>query len=147
MPVLFVCLSIAILLFILFYNSHVNSVAIASTLREHLAKSNQAGIESAEDFIQPVASTLRLFAEISGRADVLCPSIHGRNGPRTAFCRQKVGREISVSGGLTPYCCGFSTLLRNRFRGAVQSPLADGWRGGPPVNSVKGLVLGRIVEL
>jgi adenylate cyclase len=62
MPVLFVCLSIPILIFILLYNYHINSVAIGSTLQEDIAKTNQASIENAEDFIQPVASTLRLLA-------------------------------------------------------------------------------------
>jgi adenylate cyclase len=62
MSVLFVCLSIPILIFILFYNYHVNSVAIRSTLNEEVAKTNQTSIENTEDFIQPVASTLRLLA-------------------------------------------------------------------------------------
>jgi hypothetical protein len=51
MPVLFVCLSIPILIFILLYNHHVNSVAIRSTLSEDVAKTNQASIENAENFI------------------------------------------------------------------------------------------------
>ena len=62
MSVLFVCLSIPILIFILLYNYHTNSVAIVSTLRETVAKTNQASIESTENLIQPVASTLRLLA-------------------------------------------------------------------------------------
>jgi adenylate cyclase len=62
MPVLFVCLSIPMLIFILLYNYHINSVAIGFTLQEDIAKTNQASIENAEDFIQPVASTLRLLA-------------------------------------------------------------------------------------
>ena len=62
MSVLFVCLSIPILIFILLYNYHTNSVAIVSTLHEEVAKTNQASIESTENLIQPVASTLRLLA-------------------------------------------------------------------------------------
>ena len=62
MSVLFVCLSIPILIFILLYNYHTNSAAILSTLHEEVAKTNQASIESTENLIQPVASTLRLLA-------------------------------------------------------------------------------------
>ena len=62
MSVLFVCLSIPILIFILLYNYHTNSVAIVSTLQEEVAKTNQASIESTENLIQPVASMLRLLA-------------------------------------------------------------------------------------
>ncbi len=62
MSVLFVCLSIPILIFILVYNYHANSVAIISTLRDDIAKTNRASVESTENFIQPVASTLRLLA-------------------------------------------------------------------------------------
>jgi class 3 adenylate cyclase/ABC-type nitrate/sulfonate/bicarbonate transport system substrate-binding protein len=62
MSALFVCLSIPILIFILVYNYHTNSVAIVSTLREDVAKTNQASIESTQNLIQPVASTLRLLA-------------------------------------------------------------------------------------
>ena len=62
MPALFVCLSIPILIFILLYNYHVNSVAIRSTLNDDVARTNQASIENAQDFVQPVAGTLRLLA-------------------------------------------------------------------------------------
>ena len=62
MSVLFVCLSIPILIFILLYNYRTNSAAILSTLREEIAKTNQASIENTTNFIQPVASTLRLLA-------------------------------------------------------------------------------------
>jgi class 3 adenylate cyclase/ABC-type nitrate/sulfonate/bicarbonate transport system substrate-binding protein len=62
MSALFVCLSIPILIFILVYNYHTNSIAIVSTLREDVAKTNQASIESTQNLIQPVASTLRLLA-------------------------------------------------------------------------------------
>jgi adenylate cyclase len=62
MSVLFVCLSIPVLIFILLYNYHTNSVAIVSTLHEDVARTNQASIENTEGFIQPVASTLRLLA-------------------------------------------------------------------------------------
>ena len=62
MSVLFVCLSIPILIFILLYNYRTNSAAILSTLREEVAKTNQASIENTVNLIQPVASTLRLLA-------------------------------------------------------------------------------------
>jgi class 3 adenylate cyclase/ABC-type nitrate/sulfonate/bicarbonate transport system substrate-binding protein len=62
MSVLFVGLSIPILIFILLYNYRTNSNAILSTLREEVAKSNQASIDNTVNLIQPVASTLRLLA-------------------------------------------------------------------------------------
>ena len=62
MSVLFVCLSIPILIFILLFNYHANSVVITSTLKDQVAKTNQASIDSTENLIQPVASTLRLLA-------------------------------------------------------------------------------------
>ena len=62
MSVLFVCLSIPVLIFILLYNYHSNSVAIAATLREEVEKTNQASIENAQSLIKPVAGTLRLLA-------------------------------------------------------------------------------------
>jgi hypothetical protein len=62
MSVLFVCLSIPILIFILFYNYHANSVAIVSTLNEDVAKNARTSIENAQNLIQPVGSTLRLLA-------------------------------------------------------------------------------------
>jgi len=60
--VLFVGLSIPILIFILLYNYQTNSAAIVSTLREEVAKTNQTSIESTQNLILPVASTLRLLA-------------------------------------------------------------------------------------
>jgi class 3 adenylate cyclase/ABC-type nitrate/sulfonate/bicarbonate transport system substrate-binding protein len=62
MSLLFVGLSVPILIFILLYNYRTNSNAILSTLREEVAKSNQASIDNAVNLIQPVASTLRLLA-------------------------------------------------------------------------------------
>ena len=62
MSLLFVGLSIPILIFILLYNYRTNTNAILSTLREEVAKSNQASIDNAVNLIQPVASTLRLLA-------------------------------------------------------------------------------------
>jgi class 3 adenylate cyclase/ABC-type nitrate/sulfonate/bicarbonate transport system substrate-binding protein len=62
MSFLFVGLSIPILIFILLYNYRTSSNAILSTLREEVAKSNQASIDNTVNLIQPVASTLRLLA-------------------------------------------------------------------------------------
>ena len=62
MSILFVCLSVPILVFILLYNYHTNSVAMVATLHADVAKTNQASIERTENLIQPVASTLRLLA-------------------------------------------------------------------------------------
>jgi adenylate cyclase len=66
MSLLFVCLSIPILLFILAYNYYMQSAAIMSTLRADVAKTKQAGIENSENLIRPVESTLRLLAESAG---------------------------------------------------------------------------------
>ena len=62
MSVLFVCLSIPVLIFILLYNYRTNAVSIASMLRENVAKTTQASIENTENFIQPIAGALRLLA-------------------------------------------------------------------------------------
>jgi adenylate cyclase len=65
MSALFVCLSIPVLIFILLYNYHVNSAAIAVALNNEVAKTNQASIENAENLIYPVANTLRLLAGVA----------------------------------------------------------------------------------
>jgi adenylate cyclase len=62
MAAVFVCLSIPILIFILLYNYERTSAAIVSTLREDVAKSNQASIESTELMFRPVNGTLRMLA-------------------------------------------------------------------------------------
>ena len=60
--VLFVCLTIPVLIFILLYNYHTNAASIAATLRDNVARTNQASIENTENFIQPIAGALRLLA-------------------------------------------------------------------------------------
>ena len=65
MSLLFVSLSIPILLFILVYNYNRSSAAILATLHEQVAKARVAAIDSAQNLIQPVASTLRLLAEVA----------------------------------------------------------------------------------
>lgn len=62
MSLLFVSLSIPILIFILVYNYNRTSAAIIATLHEQVAKTRTATIDSAQNLIQPVASTLRLLA-------------------------------------------------------------------------------------
>jgi adenylate cyclase len=64
MAVLFVSLSLPILVFILVYNYHRTSAAIRATLREEVAKTRVATIDSAQHLLQPVASTLRLLAAV-----------------------------------------------------------------------------------
>jgi adenylate cyclase len=66
MLVLFVCLSIPILIFILVYNYQRNAAAMVSTLDEAVASTSQVSIESAENFIHPVGETLRLLAGFAG---------------------------------------------------------------------------------
>lgn len=66
MSAVFVCLSIPILIFILLYNYERTSAVIVSTLREDVAKSNRASIESTELLLQPVTGTLRMLAGMAG---------------------------------------------------------------------------------
>ncbi len=65
LSLVFVCLSIPILIFILLYNHHRTSAAILSNLREQVATTRLASIENAQNLINPVASTLRLLAEVA----------------------------------------------------------------------------------
>jgi adenylate cyclase len=62
LSLVFVCLSIPILIFILLYNHHRTSAAIISNLHEQVAKTRLASIENAQNLINPVATTLRLLA-------------------------------------------------------------------------------------
>ena len=62
MSLVFVCLSIPILIFILLYNYRTTSAAIVSNLHEQVAKTRLASIENAQTLINPVATTLRLLA-------------------------------------------------------------------------------------
>ena len=64
MSLLFVSLSIPILVFILVYNYHKTSAAIFATLHDEVAKTRLATIESVQNLIQPVGTTLRLLAEV-----------------------------------------------------------------------------------
>jgi adenylate cyclase len=61
----FVCLSIPILVFILVFNYSRTSAAILANLKEQVAKARLVTIESAQDLVQPVASTLRLLAQVA----------------------------------------------------------------------------------
>ena len=65
MSLVFVCLSIPILIFILLYNYHTTSAAIVSNLHEQVAKTRLASIENAQNLVNPVASTLRLLAAVA----------------------------------------------------------------------------------
>jgi class 3 adenylate cyclase len=65
MSLLFVSLSIPILVFILVFNYNRTSAAIIATLHEQVAETRLATIDSTQDFIRPVASTLRLLAEVA----------------------------------------------------------------------------------
>ncbi len=62
MSILFVCLSIPILIFILIYNYRQNSEAISATLDQSVAKTIESSIESAGNFVRPVGGTLQLLA-------------------------------------------------------------------------------------
>jgi class 3 adenylate cyclase len=62
LSLVFVCLSIPILIFILLYNHHRTSAAIIANLHEQVAKTRLASIENAQNLINPVATTLRLLA-------------------------------------------------------------------------------------
>jgi class 3 adenylate cyclase/ABC-type nitrate/sulfonate/bicarbonate transport system substrate-binding protein len=62
---LFVLLSIPVLIFILIYSYRQNVAAINATLSDAVAKTGQAGIEDAENLINPVAGTLALLAAVA----------------------------------------------------------------------------------
>ena len=62
MALLFVSLSIPILIFILVYTYNRTSAAIIANLHDQVAKTRTATVDSAQNLIQPVASTLRLLA-------------------------------------------------------------------------------------
>jgi adenylate cyclase len=62
MSILFVCLSIPILIFILLYNYRTNSAAIVATLREQVARTNLTSVENTQNLIQPAAAALQLLA-------------------------------------------------------------------------------------
>jgi adenylate cyclase len=58
MAVLFVCLTIPVLIFIMLYNYQKNAAAIAVTLDQAVGKTLQVSIENAENLINPVVGTL-----------------------------------------------------------------------------------------
>jgi class 3 adenylate cyclase len=66
MSILFVCLSIPILIFILLYNYRTNSAAIVATLREQVARTNLTSVENTQNLIQPAAAALQLLATATG---------------------------------------------------------------------------------
>ena len=66
MSILFVCLSIPILIFILLYNYRTNSAAIVATLHEQVANTNLIGVENTQNLIQPAAAALLLLAAATG---------------------------------------------------------------------------------
>ncbi|MGE5200956.1 MAG: adenylate/guanylate cyclase domain-containing protein, partial [Acidobacteriota bacterium] len=65
MSTLFVGLSLPVLVFILIYNYQRSSEAIIKTLRDDVAKTRIANIETLETMILHVAGTLRLISQIS----------------------------------------------------------------------------------
>ena len=65
MSTLFVGLSLPVLVFILIYNYQRSSEAIIETLRDEVAKTRIANIETLETMILRVAGTLRLISQIS----------------------------------------------------------------------------------
>jgi adenylate cyclase len=66
MSILFACLSIPILIFILFYNYRTNSAAIVATLRDQVTKTNLTSVENTQNLIQPPAAALQLLATATG---------------------------------------------------------------------------------
>lgn len=62
MTIVFVSLSVPFLVFILLYNYQRTSADIAHTLRDDVAKTNAASIESTQSLLRPVAGALRVLA-------------------------------------------------------------------------------------
>jgi class 3 adenylate cyclase len=89
MALVFVSLSVPILIFILVYNYNRTSAAIIATLHERVAQTRVATIESAQNLIQPVASTLRLVAGVVA-AD---PSLFRTEESRELLYRALVSAE------------------------------------------------------
>src|SRR5262249_12698903 len=66
MVVLFICLSIPILIFIMLYNYQTTSTSIIKMLDQAVAKTADVSIENAKNLFDPIAGTLRLLALIAG---------------------------------------------------------------------------------
>jgi len=66
MVVLFICLSIPILIFIMLYNYQKNSTLITEMRDQAVAKTADVSIENAKNLFDPIARTLRLLAVIAG---------------------------------------------------------------------------------
>jgi class 3 adenylate cyclase/ABC-type nitrate/sulfonate/bicarbonate transport system substrate-binding protein len=106
MSVLFVCLSIPILIFILLYNYRTNSAAILSTLRVEVAKTNQASIENTTNFIQPVVGMLRLLASAAA-AD---PAFF-RTEPSRDFLYQAVSAAPQIDAAYVSFEDGYHRVV------------------------------------
>src|SRR5262245_40919100 len=89
MALVFVSLSIPVLIFILVYNYSRTSAAIIQTLREEVAKTRLATIESAQNLVQPVAGTVRLLAEVAASD----PSLFKKEPSRELLYRALVSAD------------------------------------------------------
>jgi hypothetical protein len=89
MSLLFVSLSVPILIFILVYTHNRTSAVIIATLHEQVDKTGTATIDSAQNLIQPVASTLRLLAGMVAND----PSLFRTEQSRETLYRALTGAE------------------------------------------------------
>ncbi len=67
----FICLTVPVLIFILLFSYRRNAAGIISILDEQVANTRQASVETANSLIKPVASTLRLLAEMAASEPTL----------------------------------------------------------------------------
>ncbi|MGY4424486.1 class 3 adenylate cyclase/ABC-type nitrate/sulfonate/bicarbonate transport system substrate-binding protein [Bradyrhizobium sp. JR6.1] len=65
MSLLFICLSIPILIFILIYNYNKNSAGMVSILNDAVAQTSRSGVERAENLIDSTETPLRFLAEVA----------------------------------------------------------------------------------
>ena len=129
MSVLFVCLSIPILLFILIYNYKINSAAIVVALREQVAKTNLASVENAQDLIQPAAAALRLLATATG-AD---PDIFRREESRELLYRVLITAP-QIDAAYVSFEDGYHRVVTriddDRRRSDPKIPPSANWHSG-----------------
>ena len=126
MSALFVALSVPILIFILLFSYYENSAEIASILDQEIAKTRQLSVDDAEDFINPIANTLRLIAGMAAADPALF---------RTEESRELLYRAVTSSEQIDAVYASFedgyhrvvTRIDDDRRRSDPQIPAAANW--------------------
>jgi adenylate cyclase len=126
MSALFVALSVPILIFILLFSYYENSAEIASILDREIAKTRQLSVDDAEDFINPIANTLRLIAGMAAADPALF---------RTEESRELLYRAVTSSEQIDAVYASFedgyhrvvTRIDDDRRRSDPQIPAAANW--------------------